>query len=106
MLDAEKILTAIQDWKRKERPKLRSVFFSPRTDLERALAGIWEEALGVEKVGVRDNFFELGGDSLAMVRIIIRLYEAIGIEFPITAFFEGPTIEEQAVKLSGLLPGA
>ena len=102
MLDADKILAAIQAWKRKQRPGPEAAFISPRTDLERKLAAIWAEVLGLEKVGVRDNFFELGGDSLAMVRVIVRVYEARGVEFPIPAFFESPTIEEHAIKIAAL----
>ena len=102
MLDADKILAAIQAWKRKRRPGLEAAFISPRTDLERKLADIWAEVLELEKVCVRDNFFELGGDTLAMVRVILRVYEARGVEFSIPAFFESPTIEEHAVKITAL----
>ncbi|MBI3000000.1 MAG: HAD-IIIC family phosphatase [Deltaproteobacteria bacterium] len=102
MPDADKILAAIQAWKRKQRPGPEAAFISPRTDLERKLADIWAEVLGLEKVGVRDNFFELGGDSLAVVRVIVRVYEARGVEFSIPAFFESPTIEEHAIKIAAL----
>ena len=104
MLDADKILAAIQAWRQKERPGPEASFISSRTDLERMLAGIWADVLGLEKVSVRDNFFELGGDSLAMVRAIIQLYEVSGVEFSVASFFESPIIEELAIKLARLDP--
>ena len=51
----------------------RSQYIAPRTDLERTLAGIWAEALQVDKVGVQDSFFELGGHSLLATAIRTRI---------------------------------
>src|SRR4029079_7260988 len=47
-------------------------FVAPRSPLERALADLWRQVLGVERVGVHDNFFELGGDSILSLQIIAR----------------------------------
>lgn len=55
------------------RPELDTPYVSPRDDLERLLAGIWQDVLGLDEVGVLDDFFELGGDSLRAVRIIDSL---------------------------------
>ncbi len=52
------------DWRR----VLGREYVAPRTDIERALAGIWAQVLGVQRVGVEDNFFELGGDSILSIR--------------------------------------
>jgi aryl carrier-like protein len=68
------------------------------------LVELWLEVLGLKQVGVRDNFFTLGGDSLKMVRLIVTLYGRTGVELPIAAFFETPTIEAHAAKLSAILP--
>src|SRR5207302_11293695 len=51
-------------------------YVAPRTDAERALAGIWAEVLGVAQVGVEDNFFELGGDSILGIRMVSRARQA------------------------------
>jgi thioesterase domain-containing protein/acyl carrier protein len=71
----------------------------PRDELERELANVWEEVLGVTPVGVTDSFFELGGQSLLAVRLVARLRERLGRTVPLAALFEGPTIEELAARL-------
>ena len=53
-------------------------FLAPRNDLEARLVKIWQEVLGIEKVGVRDNFFELGGHSLMAVRLFTRIQDEFG----------------------------
>jgi amino acid adenylation domain-containing protein len=73
-------------------------FLPPRTPLEELLAGIWLELLGgVTKplgraIGIDDNFFELGGHSLLATRALARIREALGVEVPLRALFEAPTI--------------
>jgi acyl carrier protein len=58
---------------------------APRTDLERTLAGIWQEVLGCEGIGVEDNFLDLGGDSLIALRILARLRELFQVEISLKA---------------------
>lgn len=69
-----------------------SAYRAPRTEREIALAAIFAELLGVEKVGVDDDFFALGGHSLAATRLASRVRETIGAEIPIKAIFEGRTV--------------
>ncbi|BBH46996.1 non-ribosomal peptide synthetase [Pseudomonas sp. KU43P] len=75
---------------------------APQTELQRLLAGVWEEALGVERVGLQDNFFALGGHSLLATRLRARLQEQMGIELPLRLFFEGETLERFAAKVAEL----
>ncbi|MHC5351619.1 non-ribosomal peptide synthetase [Metapseudomonas furukawaii] len=75
-------------------------FEAPRTELQRILAGVWQEALGVERVGLQDNFFELGGHSLLATRLRARLQEQLGLELPLRLFFEGETLERFAAKVA------
>jgi amino acid adenylation domain-containing protein/non-ribosomal peptide synthase protein (TIGR01720 family) len=56
--------------------KGRGEYEAPRTEVERVLAGIWAEVLGVERVGIHDNFFELGGDSILSIQSIARANQA------------------------------
>lgn len=75
---------------------------APQTELQRLLAGVWQEALGVERVGLTDNFFALGGHSLLATRLRARLQEQIGVELPLRLFFEGETLERFAAKVAEL----
>ncbi|MGY0035045.1 non-ribosomal peptide synthetase [Pedobacter sp. NJ-S-72] len=49
------------------------VYVAPRNITEQALAGIWQELLQIQKIGIHDNFFELGGHSLIAVRLLSRI---------------------------------
>ncbi|MDQ0582413.1 non-ribosomal peptide synthetase [Streptomyces rishiriensis] len=76
-------------------------FVAPRTPTEEALATIWQDVLGVGKVGVTDAFLELGGNSISALRVIMRLPEITDVEVPVAALFEGGTIERLAAIVSG-----
>jgi thioesterase domain-containing protein/acyl carrier protein len=73
---------------------------APRNEMERTLAVIWKEALGLENVGVRDDFFSLGGHSLLAVKMFAKISSALGIELPLNALLESPTIEQLATLIS------
>lgn len=74
------------------RPELRETFVAPRTHVERKLADIWSNLLGVSQVGVQDNFFEMGGHSLLATQFVSRVREAFQVEMPLRQLFEQPTI--------------
>ncbi|MDD2058574.1 amino acid adenylation domain-containing protein [Pseudomonas sp. GD03860] len=81
---------------------VEQTYQAPQTALQRILAEVWQDALGVERVGLQDNFFALGGHSLLATRLRARLQEQMGIELPLRLFFEGETLERFAAKVAEL----
>ncbi|MDC0708183.1 amino acid adenylation domain-containing protein [Stigmatella sp. ncwal1] len=77
-------------------------YVAPRTEMEKKLAGIWQEVLGVPRVGVSDNFFDLGGHSLIAIQVISRVREAARVELPVRALFEEPTVSGLAARVEAL----
>jgi thioesterase domain-containing protein/acyl carrier protein len=75
------------------------VFVAPRDDLECQLTLIWEEILGIHPVGATDNFFELGGHSLLAIRLFALIENRLGTTLPLTAVFQGATVEDLAHAL-------
>ncbi|MDB6121032.1 MAG: 6-deoxyerythronolide-B synthase, partial [Pedosphaera sp.] len=77
---------------RQARPNLTTPYLAPRDELERGLVRIWEEALGLEGIGVEDNFFELGGHSLLLTQTITRMRKLLPMEISVRKLFARPTI--------------
>ncbi|MGH7411794.1 MAG: amino acid adenylation domain-containing protein, partial [Candidatus Methylomirabilis sp.] len=77
-----------------------TAFVAPRTEIEKELARIWEEVLGVERVGVKDNFFELGGHSLLATQVFSRIRSCFRVELPLSSLFAGPTVGEIAERIA------
>jgi acyl carrier protein len=71
-------------------------YAAPRTPLERTLADIFREVLGVPRVGLDDQFFDLGGDSVRAVQLTNLIAERTGIHLPPEEFFEAATIRNLA----------
>ncbi|MGW2182455.1 condensation domain-containing protein [Streptomyces sp. NPDC001732] len=83
-------------------PKGTGTHAEPRRgDLERTIAGVWQEILRLPAVGTDDNFFDLGGTSAAAVRLRIRLEEELGRELPPLLVFQSSTVRRMAGRLSG-----
>nr|WP_263363133.1 phosphopantetheine-binding protein [Flavobacterium collinsii] len=69
-------------------------YVGPRTDTEKQLTEIWQNLLGVEKVGIYDNFFELGGHSLLVTRLVSIIRDELSIEISIREIFKFSTVDE------------
>ena len=77
-----------------------SDYVMPNTEVETIIAGIWQKALKVEKVGIYNNFFELGGHSLLLVRINQQLQEIFGLELSIVDMFNYPNVHSLSQYLN------
>ncbi|MCF7223867.1 amino acid adenylation domain-containing protein, partial [Marilutibacter chinensis] len=69
---------------------------APVGEVEEAIAGIWRDLLGLERVGRNDHFFELGGHSLIAVQLVTRVREALGMELQLRDVFACPVMREMA----------
>jgi acyl transferase domain-containing protein len=88
------------------RPVLQTEFVAPRTPLETTIATVWQELLGIEKVGVMDNFFELGGDSFLGIQLIAKLKAQLGVKLSAVALYEGPRVSLLAQLIGDQTEGA
>ncbi len=80
-----------------------AAFVEPTTAAELLMAELWCEALGLESVSAADHFLDVGGDSLTATRLLTRVRDEIDIEVSMLAFFDAPTIAEQARLVEDLL---
>ncbi|MER5498184.1 amino acid adenylation domain-containing protein [Streptomyces sp. NPDC002561] len=78
-----------------ERPDLRETYVAPRTPVERVVARVWSDVLGVDRIGAHDNFFELGGDSILSIQAITRA-RRFGVDITPPMMFRHPTVAELA----------
>jgi acyl carrier protein len=83
-----------------------TTYEAPRSELQTALVGIWQAALGRQEVGIHDNFFHLGGHSLLAVVICLKMKEVLGIEIPLRWIFLNPTIESLSARIQALPQGS
>jgi hypothetical protein len=78
-------------------PAEKRAFTEPRTEVEKALARIWSDLLGVSRLSVYDDFFDLGGYSLLATRVLSQVSDEFAVSLPLSAFFERPRLADQAV---------
>ncbi|HEY2006808.1 MAG TPA: HAD-IIIC family phosphatase, partial [Solirubrobacteraceae bacterium] len=78
-------------------PRIVAPEDAPQTGLERELAELWAEMLGVQQVGVRDDFFDLGGTSLLAVQLLSRIIDRYANEnLTLSSVLDAPTVDQFA----------
>ena len=79
-------------------------YVPPQLDSERALAEVWQEVLGTERVGLDENFFELGGTSLLLVQLRTKIHQRLGREVALVDLFRYPTVGALDAHLRSIGP--
>jgi surfactin family lipopeptide synthetase A len=74
------------------RPDMQEAFVAPRTDMEKAIAGVWQDVLGIDRVGVNDGFLELGGNSLLAMQVLNRIRAVVDVKFSFRDLFKEQTV--------------
>lgn len=82
-----------------ERPELEAPFVAPSTPLEKSVAKIWGDVLGIDKVGIHDPFLELGGDSFRAMQLISRVLDKFHVDIPIQALMQTSTVAETTQEI-------
>ena len=83
-----------------QRPELASAYIAPRSAIERDIAAVWQQVLGIENVGANDNFFDLGGHSLQAVQVHGKLRAKFEKNLLLFELFQFPTIAAMAKYIS------
>ncbi len=74
-------------------------YVRPKNEIEQQLVEIWQEVLGVNKVGVTDDFFQLGGHSLKAMELLSIIHKKFDLTIKLDALFTTPTIENLAITI-------
>jgi aryl carrier-like protein len=76
---------------------VRRTYEEPQSEVEKVLADLWQEILGIERVGRHDHFFELGGHSVMAVKFVDRL-RRLNLQVDMRSIFATPILSEIALK--------
>ncbi|UCH92862.1 MAG: amino acid adenylation domain-containing protein [Candidatus Aminicenantes bacterium] len=90
----------VEDLESLERPDENDE--APRNESEQMIARMWQELLGIDRIGIHDDFFYLNGSSLVATQLIARLIEEYQVEIPMNKFYENPTIAHLAEVIKEL----
>src|SRR5262249_11583288 len=82
------------------RQETATPFSPPATEVERKLAAIFRELLGLDEVGVNDNFFDLGANSLMMVQVVEKIRVELGLKISLVRLFQFPTLAGLAAAIA------
>lgn len=72
---------------------VHKTFIAPTNAIQKQLASLFAEQLGIDHIGIQDHFFELGGHSILATQLVAKIQHTFGIDLPVRDFFEQPTVE-------------
>jgi surfactin family lipopeptide synthetase A len=78
----------------KEKDLDKNKYITPKTEIEKKVAKIWQEVLNVKKISRNDNFFNLGGHSLKAIQVVAKINEMFKIEVSLKNIFVNPILSE------------
>jgi len=81
------------------RPASAGPYVPPGDEVEATLAGIWQELFGIERISIEDDFLALGGHSLLAIQITTQIRNTLGVDLPVSALFEQPTLRGLAERI-------
>lgn len=76
-----------------------AAYIAPRDELDELLIDLWQQCLGVPRIGIDDNFFALGGQSLMASQLMVRVNERLGVELSVEVLFTAPTVAALADRI-------
>lgn len=79
-----------------QRPDILTEFVAPRDEAERSVCEVWQDLLGVDKVGIQDSFFDLGGNSLVAIQLVSTVNSRLGTTITLGDLYEGLTVAHLA----------
>jgi acyl transferase domain-containing protein/acyl carrier protein len=85
-----------------DRPDIDSSYMPAQNDIEQRIMKVWQDVLGISKIGINDSFFEIGGDSLQATQLNSRIRDQFGVDLPMQTFFNAPTIGETAAAIEDM----
>ncbi|MGW6422120.1 amino acid adenylation domain-containing protein [Nocardia sp. NPDC055053] len=74
-------------------------YLAPRTPVEEAVAGVFAEVLGADRVSVDQTFFESGGNSLSAIKVVARVNSALGSRITLRDLFDAPTVSQLSARV-------
>jgi len=77
-------------------------YAAPTTPIEAAVASVWQEVLGLQKIGIHDDFFRLGGNSVLIPQIVGRLNQMFQMDLPMLSLIESPNIAGVAQRIEAV----
>ncbi|MCE0559410.1 HAD-IIIC family phosphatase, partial [Motilimonas sp. E26] len=102
LMDKQAFTCSVSKYSKRYLGAIHANYVAPSTEVEQALCDLWQELLGVSRVGVEDNFFALGGHSLLATRLSSKVKQSLGVSLPLKSIFQAQTLSALAYTISQL----